>query len=368
MSVNHPIAFLCRLLTTAAFCCLVALGVTLARSTPWDANLVYSLTIGLVSWFTVDLGRMALTRHSAIPWPRRPWGAVLIFAGTAMGFVSGSVVGHLYNGGALGDLAWLRGHEAVSTLVVTIAASASISFFFHSRGKARFLQARVAQVQRDAAEARLKLLETQLEPHMMFNTLANLRVLVATDPPRAQEMLDHFIAYLRATLGASRAALHPLADEFARLQDYLALMAVRMGPRLDYTLELPEALHNVPVPPLLLQPLVENAIRHGLEPQVQGGHIHVQAALLQGGTPAARVQLAVRDTGAGLRDTPPAGTAGTTTARFGLQQVRERLATLYGDAGTLELIAASAQGTACIITFPLKHHALDVPPSPDCRG
>lgn len=92
-----------------------------------------------------------------------------------------------------------------------------------------------------AAEARLKLLETQLEPHMMFNTLANLRVLVATDPPRAQEMLDHFIAYLRATLGASRAALHPLADEFARLQDYLALMAVRMGPRLDYTLELPEA-------------------------------------------------------------------------------------------------------------------------------
>ena len=98
----------------------------------------------------------------------------------------------------------------------------------------------------------------------------------------------------------------------------------------------------MPVPPLLLQPLVENAIRHGLEPQVQGGHIHVQAALLQGGTPAARVQLAVRDTGAGLRDTPPAGTAGTTTARFGLQQVRERLATLYGDAGTLELIAASA--------------------------
>ena len=219
-----------------------------------------------------------------------------------------------------------------------------------------------------AGEARLKLLETQLEPHMMFNTLANLRVLVATDPPRAQEMLDHFIAYLRATLGASRAALHPLADEFERLQDYLALMAVRMGPRLDYTLELPEALRNVPVPPLLLQPLVENAIRHGLEPQMQGGHIHVQAALLQGGTPAARVQLAVRDTDAGLRDTPPTGTAGTTTARFGLQQVRERLATLYGDAGTLELIAASAQGTACIITFPLKHHALDIPPSPDCRG
>src|SRR5690606_21211369 len=126
-------------------------------------------------------------------------------------------------------------------------------------------------------EARLKLLEAQLEPHMLFNTLANLRALIAVDPQRAQEMLDHMIAYLRATLDASRATSHPLAAEFERLRDYLALMAIRMGPRLAFQLELPPALAAQPVPTLLLQPLVENSIRHGLEPQVQGGRIKVTA-------------------------------------------------------------------------------------------
>jgi LytS/YehU family sensor histidine kinase len=160
-------------------------------------------------------------------------------------------------------------------------------------------------------------------------------------------MLDHLIDYLRATLGASRATLHPLEDEFARLADYLALMAMRMGPRLVYALDLPEPLRGLPVPPLLLQPLVENAIRHGLEPQVAGGRIDVQARLLQAPDQAARLRIEVRDTGAGRGSGEP-GTA------FGLQQVRERLATLYGTAATLELIAISAGGTSAVVTFPLK--------------
>jgi LytS/YehU family sensor histidine kinase len=173
-------------------------------------------------------------------------GIALIVCGISVGFVLGTALGDAYSGTATG---LLRGHDAVPSLLT---------------------------------EARLKLLEAQLEPHMMFNTLANLRVLIATDPPRAQAMLDHLIAYLRATLGGARAALHPLADEFARLADYLEIMAVRMGPRLAFALDLPEALRGVPVPPLLLQPLVENAIRHGLEPQVAGGHIGVRASTRPG--------------------------------------------------------------------------------------
>lgn len=135
----------------------------------------------------------------------------------------------------------------------------------------------MGEVQRHAQEARLKLLETQLEPHMLFNTLANLRALIAVDAERAQQMLDPVIAYLRATLHASRAATHPLQAEFDRLRDYLKLMAIRMGPRLAYALELPPALAAAPVPVLLLQPLVENSIKHGLEPKVQGGRITVRA-------------------------------------------------------------------------------------------
>ena len=249
-------------LTTAVFCCAIALALTVSGQGAWDVQLAYSLGIGLVSWLVIDLGRVLLAPGTG--WPHGWRGGVLIATGIATGYVLGSVIGNAYSGSTQH---LPHQHGAMSALVITIAAGAGMSFFFYSQGKARHLQAHMAQAQRDAAEARLKLLEAQLEPHMLFNTLANLRVLVATDPPRAQAMLDHLIAYLRATLGASRATLHPLEDEFARLADYLALMAMRMGPRLAYALDLPEPLRGVPVPPLLLQPLVENAIRHGLEPR-----------------------------------------------------------------------------------------------------
>ena len=184
---------------------------------------------------------------------------------------------------------------------------------------------------------------------MLFNTLANLRVLIGLDAAAAQQMLDRLIAFLRATLEASRAQQHPLADEFARVEDYLALMAIRMGPRLVPRLDLPEALRSLPVPPLLLQPLVENAIKHGLEPHVQGGRLSVTAR-----RDGEMLTLEVRDTGRGL----PSGTD-TSGTRFGLAQVRERLATLYGPRATLELQAAGdgEGGTCARIRLPL-----DTPP------
>ncbi|MBS0610490.1 MAG: histidine kinase [Proteobacteria bacterium] len=330
-------------LFTLAFCLLLAALLTALGLGAWRDNMAYSVPIGLISWLVIDLDRLAWANDHDIPWPAGWRGPVLVAAGIGLGWLLGSALGDWWLFGRLG---WSNGKWLLS-LLITVLASVTASVFFFQRGKARYLQAHMAQAQRDAAEARLKLLETQLEPHMLFNTLANLRVLVAADPARAQAMLDHFIAYLRATLAASRATLHPLEGEFARLADYLELMAMRMGPRLSYALDLPEPLRDVPVPPLLLQPLVENAIRHGLEPQVAGGRIEVQARLLQATGRAASVRIEVHDTGAG----PGAGAPGGT--QFGLQQVRERLATLYGAAGTLELIADSAGGTTAIVTFPL---------------
>jgi LytS/YehU family sensor histidine kinase len=178
---------------------------------------------------------------------------------------------------------------------------------------------------------------------MLFNTLANLRVLIAHDPLRAQGMLDHLIAFLRATLAASRAGSHTLSAEFARLSDYLALMQIRMGPRLKIRLDLPEPLSALQVPPLLLQPLVENAIRHGLEPKVSGGRVVVTAV-----RHASHLVLTVHDTGVGLDAPARHG------AHFGLQQVRERLSTLYGEAGTLDLRPAQTEegGTLAVVTLP----------------
>jgi LytS/YehU family sensor histidine kinase len=187
------------------------------------------------------------------------------------------------------------------------------------------------------------LLQSQLEPHMLFNTLANLRVLIGIDPPRAQAMLDRLIAFLRATLSASRSTLHPLATEFERIGDYLALMGVRMGPRLQTRLSLPDELGAVGVPPLLLQPLVENSIKHGLEPQVAGGRIEVDAR-----RDGDMLVLSVLDSGVGLGSAAPSG-----DSRFGLAQVRERLHTLYGSRASLELQDAAGGGTRARIRLPL---------------
>ena len=165
-----------------------------------------------------------------------------------------------------------------ATLVISGLATLVLIAVLSSAERLATARAQAEAAQRLAAENQLRLLQSQLEPHMLFNTLANLRVLIGLDPSRAQAMLDRLIAFLRATLNASRTPLHPLSSEFQHLDDYLALMAVRMGPRLSMKLDLPADLATVQVPPLLLQPLVENCIKHGLEPKVEGGRIEVRRA------------------------------------------------------------------------------------------
>ena len=238
------------------------------------------------------------------------------------------------------------------TLVISVLGTLISVFVLSTLERLSSARAQAEAAQRRAAENQLRLLQSQLEPHMLFNTLANLRVLIGMDPVRAQAMLDHLIAFLRATLSASRNAQHPLSAEFKHLADYLALMAVRMGPRLAVALDLPAELSGIAVPPLLLQPLVENAIKHGLEPKVEGGRIEVGARRV-----GAALQLSVRDTGVGL-NAMPAGLAASGTS-FGLEQVRARLATLYQDRATLTLqpvtaVNGDAQGgVLALITLPL---------------
>ncbi|RFU44569.1 sensor histidine kinase [Paraburkholderia sp. DHOC27] len=260
-------------------------------------------------------------------WPGWAWMGPWLPISFILGYLGGQLLGDLLTGAHRAPFAFI---EHMGTLLPVLAPAFALTlgctYFFYVRGRLAATEARAQTALRTAAENQLKLLVSQLEPHMLFNTLANLRVLIAHDPPRAQAMLDHLNGFLRATLDASRADSHALAAEFARLGDYLELMQVRMGARLQGRLDLPDELSTLPVPPLLLQPLVENAIKHGLEPSVTGGQIEV-AARREG--PA--LILSVRDTGAGLDAIPADGT------RFGLQQVRERLAALYGAAASLEL-------------------------------
>jgi signal transduction histidine kinase len=341
-----PLAYVLRhLMLGVPLAALIALFLSIAFDDDYGRNLVYSLCIGLICQFAIDLGRRGAARlMGRDSWPGWPVTALIVVLSVWLGIRGG----YLLAGWLMGTPIPAPGLHDPRTLVIIVMISlvASAGFTLVSWGRARLAasDAKAQRAQRAAAENQLKLLESQLEPHMLFNTLANLRVLIALDPPRAQAMLDRLIAFLRATLGASRVGAHPLSAEFERLDDYLALMAVRMGSRLQVAFDLPDPLRELPVPPLLLQPLVENSIQHGLEPRVEGGRIEVGAR-----RDGAHLLLTVRDTGVGLSATAtPRGTG------FGTQQVRERLAALYGPAATLTLQAGPGGGTLATITIPFE--------------
>ncbi|RYY78977.1 MAG: sensor histidine kinase, partial [Comamonadaceae bacterium] len=288
-------------LQVIAACLVIAVVTTLIwPNKSYFSQVGYATSIGTVSWLVIEFGRYLVPKkychtdhHDGHGWPIGWRGVVL----TGVGILAGFTIGE-----RLGDLFFSTGikstqRDSTLSIVITVLAGSVMSFYFHAKGTAAALAAKIIAAERDASEAKLRLLETQLEPHMLFNTLANLRALIQVDPPRAVEMLDHLNNYLRVTLAGSRALAHPLSAEFARLGDFLELMAIRMGPRLAYALDLPDDLRDVPVPPLLLQPLVENAIRHGLEPKVEGGQITVRARRQTGADGQPQVAVEVNDTG-----------------------------------------------------------------------
>jgi signal transduction histidine kinase len=347
-----------QLICLAVACMLSLLGM------PFVTALVYSLWIGNLTSLGTHVGRWSLSwwlarrrgetsAESAAGWPG--WGgmSVVIVLSVAIAYPLGSAIAGALMGHGSEALPWRHSPRNWAALfAISLVPAVAGTFYFHAKARLADTQAELARVGQQALETQLKLLESQLEPHMLFNTLANLRALIGVDPARAQAMLDRIIDFLRATLNASRVSQHALSDEFARIADYLALMQIRMGDRLQIALDLPPELAGCQVPPLLLQPLVENAIKHGLEPHRRGGLLRVSAASPDG----LQLRLCVSDSGVGLpeagahRHTPTAGTG------FGLGQVRERLRTLYGERASLSLQAIPEQGTQACVTLP-RHEA-----------
>ncbi len=313
---------------------------------PFDVPLVYSLCIGLLCWAMVDMGRGLFPSARHTGWPAGASAVLLPVGAMAMSFALGSALADYWFGWSTFDGSAMATKHLRWSIGVSALAGMAVNYYFYSRGKARFLIERLQAAQHQNTQAQLRLLQAQLEPHMLFNTLANLRSLIASDPARAQTMLDHLIDFLRATLQHSRSAEapHSLAQEFARLNDYLTLMAIRMGPRLQYQLDLPPALVSQPIAPMLLQPLVENSIQHGLEPLVAGGELKV-SALRQGDM----LIITVADKGAGYTAGPDDAATG-----FGLQQVRERLLTLYGERAAFSIQAAPGGGTVATLRILLR--------------
>jgi signal transduction histidine kinase len=213
----------------------------------------------------------------------------------------------------------------------------------------------MASTARLLAEARLRALQAQIEPHFLYNTLANVVSLIGPKPAQAQHMLERFIDYLRASLASSRSEEATLGTETRLVAAYLDVLAVRMGERLRYRIELPDELRQFAIAPMLLQPVVENAISHGLEPKVEGGEIVVSARV-----EGAWLCLQISDTGVGLQETASAKPGGG----VGLSNLRERLRSLYGGAARVELLENQPCGMTVRLMLPLKASPISILPAP----
>jgi LytS/YehU family sensor histidine kinase len=192
--------------------------------------------------------------------------------------------------------------------------------------------------EKQLAEAKLRLLQAQIEPHFLFNTLANVVSLIEPAPAKAQLMLENFIYYLRGSLAASRTVNGTFEQEKKLLTHYLELLKIRMGDRLTFTIEIEDSILQEPLAPMLLQPIVENSIRHGLEPKVKGGSISIGAIRL-----GANIQITITDTGLGFKPKNDSG--------IGLENLTQRLNVLYESRATLT-ISDNHPGTSVVIMIP----------------
>ncbi|MBA5638366.1 sensor histidine kinase [Duganella sp. LX20W] len=316
--------------------------------------------------YLIHLGTLAGDRLLG-GWPRRARGLPQLayrlaitggcaLLGYALGFTllgGGDPLHLLVSRQALTQVLPLAVFIALFMLVVHLSGERRIAAETHAARQREQLEASARQL----AEARLRALQAQIEPHFLYNTLANVVSLIAPQPAQATHMLERFIDYLRASLAASREEAVTLGADANLIAAYLDVLAVRMGERLRYRIDVPDDLRAVVIAPMLLQPLVENAVAHGLEPKVEGGEI-VLAAMARDG----RLCVEVRDTGVGLSDTGPVSVK--RGGGVGLGNLRERLRTLYGDAARVELLENQPCGMTVRLLLPLNGSPPSTTPAP----
>ena len=245
-----------------------------------------------------------------------------------------------------GDMVRIGVGAGLILLFIPLFILAVVSKFFIDRSRAS--QKLAEQERREAdyhrmsqqvTEAKLSALQAQVEPHFLYNTLASVQALTEVDPQQANAMTGHLIQYLRNALPKMRESVSTVGQEIELVRAYLNILQMRMGKRLAFEISVPPELLEAPFPPLMLPSLVENAIKHGLEPQREGGKVDITAESVDG-----RLRLVVADTGRGFSEAPGQG--------VGLSNIRERLAALYGDTAKLTLEANEPQGVRATIEVP----------------
>ncbi|BCT92927.1 hypothetical protein LYSHEL_19500 [Lysobacter helvus] len=327
---------------------IAAFVVSLPMSTNWTA----SYWLLLVRLFLV--GMAALCMFGLFErWPRRlpswiaRWG--LQVAGVAAIIPVAAALSYAFT--TPHDVHWwsvksrMEGFSFIAFMGLLVAPWIAMSALYrHISGKARSqalaFELERSEYDRNALDARLRLLQAQVEPHFLFNTLANVRELVDAGSPQASEVLGSLIAYLRAAVPRLHEANATVAQELELVRAYLEVMHMRMPDRLRWSVDAEPGALQVPCPPTSVLTLVENAVRHGIDPAEEGGRIDVRATV-QGG----QCRIVVADTGVGVASTINAGT--------GLSNLRERLQLAFGDEARLVLAPLPPHGTTAELVFPM---------------
>jgi len=246
------------------------------------------------------------------------------------------------------------GDSMVDLAILWVLASAVIKAMYKGRIQAEVKAAQATEnaeseaLKRQVIEARMAAMQAQVEPHFLFNTLASIDHLIETDPPTASKMQKNLIALLRASMPTMReananGAVRDLGRELAVIKPYLEILKMRMEERLQTEIAVPDGLMSAEFPPMMIQGLVENAIKHGLEPKAEGGKLTVKAEILHG-----KLAVTVADTGLGF------GRAATSGTGVGLANIRERLQLLHGNRASVTVTENQPSGTVVTITVPYR--------------
>jgi hypothetical protein len=245
-----------------------------------------------------------------------------------------------------GDLYRIGVGAGLILIFIPLLVIAIVAKFFIGRSRAaqemaelKRKEAEYHRMSQQVTEAKLSALQAQVEPHFLYNTLASVQALTEIDPQQANAMTGHLIQYLRNALPKMRESVSTVGQEIELVRAYLNILQMRMGKRLAFQIEVPPELMEAPFPPLMLPSLVENSIKHGLEPLREGGKVTIRASESNG-----TLRVSVLDTGRGFAETIGAG--------VGLANIRERLAALYGDKGKLTLEAREPHGVEAAIEVP----------------
>ncbi|HEX4781273.1 MAG TPA: histidine kinase [Usitatibacter sp.] len=327
-----------RVLAVTAVCALASGAVVWVFSNTYPDLLVSGLCVGYTSMllFTVA-GNI---RQRAFPQE------ALQVAAVVLGSCLGTILAGVVKGRGLGEMLSERLAGVLITMGLGIGVGCVVVATLilrekHARDQARFHrgESEKHQLEKNLLEAKLQLMQAQVEPHFLFNTLANVQHLVETDPPEASRMLDSLIQYLRAALPQMRESSTRLGRELEMARAFLDIHRVRMGTRLAYAIEVPETLRERAFPPMMLITLVENAVKHGVDPCCECGTITIRAREDEG-----LLRVSVEDTGEGIKPKKGGG--------VGLANIRERLKALYGTTARLVVEEREPHGVVASIEVP----------------